>query len=69
MTRNRINLLPYLALNAPPRAMLNSPSASTPNTANSAMMTITLGKPPMAEIYRPGAAPASGNTRAGGLWQ
>src|SRR3546814_19811946 len=34
MTRARISLLPYLALNSPPRAMPMMPVASTPSVTN-----------------------------------
>src|SRR3546814_3973793 len=37
MTRARISLLPYLALNSPPRAMPMMPVASTPSVTNMAI--------------------------------
>src|SRR3546814_1255875 len=41
MTRARISLLPYLALNSPPRAMPMMPVASTPSVTNMAISTST----------------------------
>ena len=65
ITRACMNLLPYLRLNSPPRAMLNKPMARAPSTAASATPSRIEPAVDMGEIYGPRRVPASGNGAGG----